>query len=124
MDDLAFLSGLELGALLRERQLSPVELIDATLRRIEALDPGLGAFVHVDGERAMAQAREIGPDDRRAFAGVPIAIKANTPVEGMVMDMGTRMLAGYRAQHDAYLVRRLRDEGFIVVGTTKLPEMG
>src|SRR4051794_7217792 len=124
MDDLAFLSGLELGALMRERQLSPAELVDATLRRIEAEDPALGAFTFVDGDRAMAEARAIEPDDRRAFAGVPIAIKANTPVEGMVMDMGSRLLDGYRADHDAYLVRRLREEGFVVLGMTKLPELG
>jgi amidase len=124
MEELAFLSGLELGALLRERQITSEELVDATLRRIEALDPGIGAFTHVDGERALAVARGLQPDDRRAFAGVPIAVKANTPVEGMVMDYGSQLLADYRADHDAYLVRRLRDEGFVIVGTTKLPELG
>jgi amidase len=124
MDDLAFLSGLELGALLRERQISSVEMVDAALRRIEALDPTIGAFTCVDGERALNEARALQPDDRRAFAGVPIAVKANTPVDGMVMDFGSRLLAGYRADHDAYLVRRLRHEGFVIIGTTKTPELG
>jgi amidase len=124
MDDLAFLSGLELGALLRERQVTSAELVEAALRRIEMLDPELGAFTYVDGDRALARAREIEPDDRRAFAGVPIAVKANTPVQGMVMDFGSRLLDGYRADHDAYLVRRLHEEGFVIVGTTKLPELG
>ena len=124
MEELAFLSGLELGAMLRERQITSAELVDATLRRIEALDPVIGAFTHVDGDRAMAEARRLGPDDRRAFAGVPIAVKANTPVEGMAMDFGSRLLDGHRSDHDAYLVRRLREEGFVIVGTTKLPELG
>src|SRR4051812_45948945 len=112
MDDLAFRSGLELGALLRAREITSAEIVEDALRRIEALDPSLGAFTFVDGDRAMAEARAIEPDDRRAFAGVPVAVKANTPVEGMVMDYGTRLLDGYRADHDAFLVRRLRDEGF------------
>ena len=83
MEELAFLSGLELGALLRERQITSAELVDATLRRIEALDPASGRSSHVDGERAMAEARASSSrDDRRAFAGVPIAVKANTPGRG------------------------------------------
>src|SRR3954451_19240482 len=124
MDDLAFLSAVELGALLRERQLSPVELVEGTLRRIEATDPSIAAFVDVDAERALEQARAIDPDDRRVFAGVPIAIKANTMTNGLPMTYGSGLLAGYRADHDAFLVRRLREEGFVIVGITKMPEFG
>src|SRR4051794_37216345 len=124
LPDLAFLSAAECGALLREREASPVEVVEAVLRRIEALDPTIGAFVHLDGDRAMAQAGAVEPSDQRAFAGVPIAIKANTPVEGMVMDFGSRLLAGRPADHDAHLVRRLREAGFVIVGTTKTPEFG
>ena len=124
MQELAFTPALELAAHLRSGRLSPPELVEATLRRIEEVDPALGAFVDVDGDRALEQAQAVPADDRRAFAGVPIAVKANTPVEGLVMDMGSRLLAGYRAGHDAYLVRRLRDAGFVVIGTTKLPEFG
>jgi amidase len=124
MDDLVFSSAIELGALLREHQVSPVEAVETTLARIEALDPALGAFVDVDAERALEQARAVPHDDRRVFAGVPIAIKANTPVDGMIMDHGSRLLAGHRMTHDAHLVRRVRDEGFVIVGTTKTPEFG
>lgn len=124
MDDLAFLSAVELGALLRERRVSAPEVTEAALRRIEALDGDLGAFVDVDGDRALAQARALDPADRRLFAGVPIAIKANTFAEGLVMDYGSALLGGHRADHDAHLVRRLRDEGFVVVGATKTPEFG
>ncbi len=124
MDDLASLSAVELGALLRERRLSAVEVTEATLRRIEVADPELGAFVDVDGDRAMAQAQALSDDDPRLFAGVPIAVKANTPATGLVMDYGSALLAGHRADHDAHLVRRLRDEGFVIVGTTKTPELG
>jgi amidase len=124
LNDLLHTSAVELGALLRGAQVSPVEVAEAALRRIEAADPQLGAFVDVDAERALEQARAIAPGDRRVFAGVPIAIKANTPVAGLTMDHGSRLLAGHKMGHDAHLVRRLRDEGFVIVGTTKTPEFG
>src|SRR3954447_13751188 len=115
---------MECGALLREGQLSAPELVEDTLRRIETIDPRLGAFTAVDGDRAMAEALTVDPADRRAFAGVPIAVKANTPAAGSVMDFGSSLLTGQRMHHDAFLVRRLREAGFIVVGTTRMPEFG
>jgi len=124
MDDLAFLSAAEHGALLRERQVSAAEVTEAALRRIEAEDPGLGAFADVDGDAAMAQAEALKADDRRLFAGVPIAVKANTPAAGLTMDYGSALLGDHKADHDAHIVRRLRDEGFVIVGTTKMPEFG
>jgi amidase len=124
MDDLAFLSAVELGALLRERRVSAIEVTEAALRRIESQDPQLGAFIDVDGERALEQARGIREDDNRLFAGVPIAIKANTPAAGLRMDYGSALLSQHRATHDAHLVRRLRGEGFVIVGATKTPEFG
>ncbi len=124
MDDLRFLSAVELGALLRERQLSATEATEAALRRIEADEPRIGAFVEVDAERALAQAAAIEPGDRRLFAGVPTAIKANTQATGLPFDYGTTLLRGHRADHDAHLVRRMRDEGFVITGATKTPEFG
>jgi amidase len=124
MNDFARMSAVELGALLRRSDASPSEVVEDALRRIEATDPALGAFVDVDAERALEQARAIEPGDRRMFAGVPIAVKANTPAAGLVMDYGSRLLAGHRMDHDAYLVRRLRHEGFVIVGATKTPEFG
>jgi amidase len=124
LDDLAFLSAVELGALLREQQVSAVEVTEAALRRIEALEPELGAFVDLDGDRALEQARAIEPGDRRLFAGIPTAIKANTPAGGWTMDYGTGLLDGHKADHDAHLVRRMRDEGFVITGATKCPEFG
>ncbi len=55
---------------------------------------------------------------------MPIAVKANTPVAGLCMNFASRFLSGHRPTHSAYLVRRLRDAGFIVVGTTNMPEFG
>ena len=83
MDSLAFLPATQLAARIRDGSLSARDAVDASLRRIEAVDPQLGAFVELDAERALAEAEAIGPGDRRPFAGVPIAVKANTAVAGL-----------------------------------------
>ena len=108
----------------RSRELSARELVTSALERIEALDPSLNAFVEVDADGALAAAEAIGPDDPRAFAGVPFAVKANTPVAGRLHTLGSKLLADRRADHDAYLVERLRAAGFVIVGMTNLPEFG
>ena len=124
MDALAYMSAVELAARVRDRSVSPHEVVEASVRRIEAIDPHLGAFVELDAERALAEADAMAPDDQRPFAGVPIAVKANTPVAGLCMNFASSFLAGHRPTHSAYLVRRLREAGFVVVGTTNMPEFG
>jgi amidase len=124
MDALSQLSAVEMAARIRRGDLSAREAVTAAVRRIEAIDPRLGAFAEVDGDRAVAEAAAIDPNDTRPFAGVPVAIKANTAAAGFCMNFGSRFLAGHRPTHDAYLVRRLRAAGFVVLGTTKLPEFG
>jgi amidase len=124
MDALAFLTAAEVAARIRQRLVSPREVVEGCVRRIEHLDPQLGAFVELDAERAIAEADAIDAADRRPFAGVPIAVKANTAVSGLCMNFASAFLAGHRPTHSAYLVRRLRDAGFVVVGTTNLSEFG
>jgi amidase len=124
MDALAFLSATELAARIRDGSVTAREAVEACVRRIEALDPHIGAFVELDPDRAVAEAGAIAPDDQRPFAGVPIAVKANTAVAGLCMNFASRFLAGHRPTHNAYLVRRLRAAGFVVVGTTNMPEFG
>ena len=68
------------------------EMVSAALERIGDLDDRVNAFVEVDAERALAAADAIEPGDERPFAGVPIAIKANTPVAGMCMNFGSKFL--------------------------------
>src|SRR3954466_13514922 len=124
MDDTPFTSATELAALVRTGGASPREVVEAALRRIEALDPELNAFIEVDGERALAAADAVTPGEAQPFAGVPVAIKGNVPVEGLCQNMGSRFMEGYKPDHSAYLVRRLRDAGFVIVGVTNLPEFG
>src|SRR5829696_2616035 len=124
MDTLAYAPATEVAARIRGGELTPAEAVEACLRRIERVDPELGAFAELDAERALEAAAAIATDDPRAFAGVPMAIKSNVPVAGLRMEMGSALLAGHRPGHSAYLVRRLREAGFVVVGTTRMPEFG
>ena len=114
----------DLAAHVRGGELSAREVVTSSLERIEALEPNLNAFVEVDAARALAAADAIEPGDERPFAGVPIAIKANVPVAGRTMNFGSRFLGDHRPDHNAYLVRRLQEAGFVIVGITNMPEFG
>jgi len=124
VSELLLRSATELAALVRNGDVSARELVEASLRRIDELQPTINAFTHVAHESALAEADAIGPDDRRPFVGVPIAIKDNRPVAGMPLTMGSDLFGDFVPDHDAYLVRRLREAGFVIVGKTSLPEMG
>jgi len=114
----------EIAAHVRGGELRAREVVTATLERIEERDGTLNAFVEVDADGALETADAIEPGDERPFAGVPIAIKANTPVAGLTMNFGSRFLADHRPSHSAYLVRRLQQAGFVIVGITNMPEFG
>jgi amidase len=114
----------EVAALVRGGEVAAREAASAAIERIEALNGRVNAFVEVDAERALEAADAIEPGDERPFAGVPIAIKANTPVAGLCMNFGSKFLSGHRPDHNAYLVRRLRDLGFVVIGVTNMSEFG
>jgi amidase len=122
--DLLQRPAIELAALVRSGELGATELVQASLRRIDELDPGINAFTHVAHDRALAAAAEIGPGDPRPFAGVPIAIKDNRAVAGMPITMCSDLFGGVVPRHDAFCVRRIREAGFVIVGKTTLPEMG
>src|SRR5436309_3683864 len=119
-----FRSAGELAAMVRSGEVSARELVQCSLDRIEELDPKLNAFVQVDAEGALQAADQIRAGDERPFAGVPVAIKNNRPVRGMRLTYGCSLMADYVPDYDHNVTRRLRDAGFIIVGTTTLPEYG
>jgi amidase len=119
-----FRSAIELAGMVRAGELSARELVQISLDRIEELNPELNAFVQIDGERALATADEIGPGDERPFAGVPVAIKNNRPVSGLRLTYACSLMAEYVADYDHNVTRRLREAGFVIVGSTTLPEYG
>jgi len=128
VSDLTFLSAAEMAKRIRARQISPVELVDAHLAKIEKLNPVLNAFVQVDSEWARQEARSAesamansappGP-----LHGVPVSLKSSISVEGLCCEAGTRLRAGFVARLDAPLVTRLKNAGAIVLGTTNTPEL-
>src|SRR3954447_23285985 len=122
--DLMFRPGGELADLVRSGELSARELVQSSLDRIEALDGEINAFVDVWAEEALADADRIGRGDERPFAGVPIAIKNNRGVEGRRLTYGADLFGDFRAPVDHNVVRRLKAAGFVLVGSTTLPEFG
>jgi amidase len=122
--DLLFRPVHELAALVKSGELSARELVQASLDRIAELNPTLNAFVDVFAEEALAEADGIGPDDPRPFAGVPIAIKNNRAVAGKRLTFASNFVGDFLAPYDHNVVRRLKAAGFVIVGTTTLPEWG
>jgi Asp-tRNA(Asn)/Glu-tRNA(Gln) amidotransferase A subunit family amidase len=128
MSELTFLSAVAMAEQIRNKELSPIELVEAHLSRIEKLNPQLNAFVQVDAEGAIRQARaaeaavvhreKLGP-----LHGVPVSIKSSMEVAGMRCEAGSKLRAGFVAARDAPLVSRLRNAGAIILGTTNAPEL-
>ncbi len=113
---------------IRRGELSPVELVDAHLARIEELNPKLNAFVQVDVEGARQQARLAETAVRNGetlglLHGVPLSIKSAIRVAGLHWEAGTKLRAGTVAERDAPLVTRLRQAGAIILGATNAPEL-
>ncbi len=128
MSELTYLSAVSMAEQIRRRQLSPVELVEAHLARIEKLNPKLNAFIQVDAEGArrqaqVAEAAVTRGEELSALHGVPLSIKSSIAVAGLCCESGTKLRQGLVASQDAPLVTRLRKAGAIVLGTTNCPEL-
>ena len=112
MADLTVSSLVELAALVRARKISPVELVEAHLVRIERLNPKLNAFITVDSEGAgslaraaeQAAAQHGSGDSLGPLHGVPVSIKSSIDVAGFLCECGSRLRKGFAPQSDAPLV--------------------
>jgi len=122
-------SAVELRRLIGARQLSPVELLQACIARIEQLNPFVNAVTATCFERARAEARAAEQAVMRGeplglLHGLPLGVKDLEPTAGLLSTMGSPMLRNHVPAQDIELVRRLRAAGAIVVGKTNVPEMG
>jgi amidase len=122
--DLMFRPAIELAAMVRSGAISARELVQVSLDRIEELNPALNAFAQIDGERALVAADAVRPGDERPFAGVPTAIKNNRPAQGLRLTYGCELMAENESGYDHNVTRRLKQAGFVILGTTTLPEYG
>src|SRR5712691_49452 len=125
-EELTTKSATELAALIRSRAVSPVEVVEAHLRRIERINPSLNAIVTVSAD-ALEQARvaeaalmsgEIGP-----LLGLPLTVKDTIDTKGLRTTSGSRLRANHFPDRDATVVARLKAAGAIILGKTNTAEM-
>ncbi len=115
--------GVALGGLVTKGDITPLELVDAAIERIEKHNPALNAVVHKAYDEARAAAKGNLPDG--PFKGVPFLIKdLGTEVKGWPRTSGSRFVADVVDDHDSVLVKRFRDSGVVLVGKTNTPEYG
>src|SRR5438445_5641826 len=118
--DLPGLGIADLQLLLRRREVSPREVIDALRARIEVVDGEIGAYLSLDMEAAAKEAEKANVD--LPLGGVPLAIKDIINVMGQPCTCASKILQGYRATYDATVIRKLRAAGAIPFGKTNLDE--
>ena len=127
--ELAFTPATELRKLIASKQVSPIELAENSLRRIDELNPTLNAFLAVTPDLAMDAAREaeqavLRGDPLGPLHGIPISIKDLVDVKGVRTSMGSLTTEGHVAGDDAIVVQRIKAAGGVIVGKTNTPEYG
>ncbi len=127
--EICFLSACEMAAAVKKKKLSPVEVVDAVLARIDKINPKVNAYCTVVPEMARERARQaetevmkgerIGP-----LHGVPVSIKDLTLTSGIRTTWGSKIYQNFVPQEDALVVQRLKTAGAIILGKTNTPEFG
>jgi len=116
----------ELACALREKKISAVELTSLYLKRIEALDKEINAFITVTPEIALAQAKtadaRIAKGEAHALTGIPIAQKDIFCIEQVKTTCGSKMLADFVAPYNATMIRHCNDAGMVLLGKTNMDE--
>jgi len=120
-------SGFELARLLRERSVSAVEIAQVLLDRIDALNPALHAYITIDRDVTMAQARAAQADfdrarDRGPLQGIPVSLKDAIDTTSMRTTWGSKAFESRRPQTDAFVTRKLADAGAVLLGKANLLE--
>lgn len=126
MDEMSYRSATDCLAALQKREVSSLELVDACIARIEALNPELNAVVAKDYDRARETARRadaarVNGESLGALHGLPMTIKDSLETAGLVTTSGAPELRGHVPREDAIAVHRAVDAGAIIVGKTNLP---
>jgi amidase len=128
-NDLCFTPATRLVALIRRRQVSPLEVTRAVLERIERVNPALNAYCTVAADQALAAARAATRALTRGAAlgplhGIPVSIKDLTPTRGIRTTWGSKIFEHHVPDEDGLVVERLKAAGAIVIGKTNTPEYG
>ena len=126
--ELTTLDAADLASKIHSREVSSVEVTQAHLDRIAAVDGDLNAFLHVAGEQALVSAKEVdsslaaGNAPASPLAGVPLALKDIFTTTDMPTTCASKILEGWIAPYDATLTKKLRDAGIPILGKTNLDE--
>jgi Asp-tRNA(Asn)/Glu-tRNA(Gln) amidotransferase A subunit family amidase len=128
-NDFGFMTAIETLDLMRTKQVSPVEVIDSALRRAEASQSTLNAFVTLTSDLAMEAARKaekaiLADEDRGLLTGLPLSIKDLTAVKGVRFTSGSRTLADFVAPLDSPASERVKAHGAAIIGKTTTTEFG
>ncbi|MBP2405330.1 Asp-tRNA(Asn)/Glu-tRNA(Gln) amidotransferase subunit GatA [Streptomyces syringium] len=127
MTDLIKLTAAEIAAKIASGEVTAVQVTEAHLARIEAVDEKVHAFLHVDREGALAQAREVDAKRERGeklgpLAGVPLALKDIFTTKGIPTTVGSKILEGWIPPYDATLTRKLKEADVVILGKTNMDE--
>ncbi|MBN1586198.1 MAG: Asp-tRNA(Asn)/Glu-tRNA(Gln) amidotransferase subunit GatA [Candidatus Omnitrophica bacterium] len=118
-----FQSGLELRDALAKGDLRPTEVVEGVLARIQSVDSRVGAFLRVYADAARRRAAELESTGPKGLLwGVPVALKDNLCWEGNETTCASRILEGFRPPYSAFVVRRLLEEGAVLMGQTNMDE--
>lgn len=122
-----YLSVTELGTLLENSEVSPVEVTEAYLERIERINPLINAYITTAGDQAIADAKEaeaeiVAGRYRGPLHGIPFAIKDQFWTKGLRTTNGSSLLAEFVPEEDATVVARLKDSGGILLGKLNMSE--
>ena len=126
--DIPFLSAAEIAAAIKSKQVSPVEVVQSYLERIDRLDPNLRAYITVCREEALDAARQAEQAVRRGDAsgslfGVPMAVKDQFWTEGILTTNGSRAYKDFVPGDDATVIKGIKDAGAILLGKLNLSEL-
>jgi len=123
MTELTRMTAAELAGAIREKQVSAVEVAQAHLERVEQVDGRVHAFLHVDEEGALEQARRVDAGELTGpLAGVPLALKDVLTQQDVPTTCGSKILEGWRPPYDATVTERLKAAGVVILGKTNMDE--
>jgi aspartyl-tRNA(Asn)/glutamyl-tRNA(Gln) amidotransferase subunit A len=126
-DELVLKSARELGQLIRSRQASAAQIVDAFLARAEAINGRLNAFITITADQARARARQVDDEIRRGghrgpLHGVPYAVKDILATRGIRTTNGSKVTADWIPDHESTITQRLNDAGAVMIGKLNLRE--
>ena len=121
------LTALELGETIKKGETTAVEAAECCFARMKEMEPEVHAFINLDEERAMDQAKKVQKEIEEGkltgpLAGVPVAVKDNICTKGLATTCGSRMLEHFVPPYDAFAARKLKEAGMVILGKANMDE--